>query len=239
MRQIRFAALVPCFNVGKACVPVLRQTIAQVAQCVAVDDGSSDDTYRYMQSLQSENLHLLQHPQNRGKGHALLTGFRFILSQPWEIEAILTLDGDGQHDPSLIPEFQSLYEMNRYDLIYGNRMLNLSGMPAHRRMLNAFSNWTMSRICSQAIADSQCGFRLYSTGFLEKVLDQMRTGRYEFETEILIKACRMKSRIASLTIPTIYSEQSAVLSHHSFPDVLRIAKLMAFNFFRHRTRGTP
>ena len=161
MRKIHYAAVVPCYNVGKACEPVLRQTSALITTVVAVNDGSTDDTASVLSGLNLSNLSVLQHPSNRGKGAALMTGFRHLLDTT-DCDAIITLDSDGQHDPSLVPEFQHVFDSNQADLIYGNRMVRMSGMPHHRRWLNSLSNRIISRICKQRIADSQCGFRLYS-----------------------------------------------------------------------------
>jgi glycosyltransferase involved in cell wall biosynthesis len=228
----RYAAIIPCYNVGKACIPVVTRTAPQVDFCVVVDDGSTDDTTEVLSKLKLNNLQILRHPKNMGKGSALVTGFRFVLQEHAEVDAVFTLDGDGQHDPSLISDFKEMFEQNRPDLIYGNRMLNASSMPAGRRSLNRFSNSIMTRICGQQIFDSQCGFRLYSKNLLNEVLNDLHTGTYVFETEILIQACRKGVRIGTVPISTIYSEQSKVLSHHNLLDVLRIARLMLAHSFR-------
>lgn len=228
----QFAALIPCYNVGKALIPVVTQTAFQVSLCVVVDDGSTDDTRKHLETLKLPNIHVLLHQKNLGKGAALLTGFRFLLQEGKSIEAVLTLDGDGQHDPSYIEKFKQVFEETRADLIYGNRMSNMSGMPTGRRLLNRFSNRLMTRICGQPIFDSQCGFRLYSQKLLAAVIDDLHTGRYVLETEILIEACQKGFKIEMIPISTIYSEQSNVLSHHNFYDVLRIGRLMVSYFFR-------
>lgn len=225
MKKFSYAAVVPCYNVGRACEAVLRKTSAQIGTVVAVNDGSTDDTGSALSSLNLPNLSVLQHPSNRGKGAALMTGFRHLMDTT-DCDAVITLDSDGQHDPSLLPEFQHLFDSNQADLIYGNRMVRMSGMPHHRRWLNSLSNRIISRICKQPIADSQCGFRLYSRKLLTSVMDQLRTCRYELETEILILCCLKKMQVASVPIPMIYSKQSTELSNHSLTDVLRITKLL-------------
>ena len=226
----RFAALIPCYNVGRACLPVITQASAQVQLCVAVDDGSSDDTHAAMQSLKLANLHILRHEKNLGKGAALVSGFRLILEE--RMDAVITLDGDGQHDPSLIPEFTAEFDAGRPDLICGNRMKDHRAMPRHRQWLNRLSNRTISSICNRPILDSQCGFRLYSTKLIAAVIDELKTGRYALETEILIKASRMGLDIRFVPVSTIYSPETNSLSHHNLYDVLRIARLVAVHFFK-------
>lgn len=222
----RYGAVIPCFNVGAACVRVLRETAGRVPVCIAVDDGSTDSTAEVLDSLQIENLTVLHHKKNLGKGAALITGFRHILAEFIDIDAVLTLDGDGQHDPSLIPLFIEEFERSKPELAYGNRFANRQGMPWHRAILNELSNWFISRICRQKILDSQCGFRLYSRELIQDQIQNWNTSHYELETEILIKAARQNKKIASVPITMIYSPESTKLSHHNLYDVIRIARVV-------------
>lgn len=225
-----FAALIPCYNVGKACIQVILKSAQSVDLCIAVDDGSTDDTYSCMKTVSAPNLVVLRHEENLGKGAALLTGFRYLLGK--KVEAIVTLDGDGQHDASLISRFTSEFDDSRAALICGNRMMDQGSMPLHRKWLNRLSNRIISRICRKEIHDSQCGFRLYSTALLEAIIDDLKTVRYELETEILIKACRLGMDVRFVPISTIYSRETTHLSHHNFYDVLRIARLLTTHYWK-------
>jgi hypothetical protein len=142
---------------------------------------------------------------------------------------VVTLDGDGQHDPSLIPIFIEEFEKEAPDLIYGNRFANRQGMPWHRGILNQLSNRVISRICGQQILDSQCGFRLYSRNLIQDQIDQWNSWRYELETEILIKASRQGRKLRSVPVSMIYSPEATKLSHHSLYDVIRIARVLMGN----------
>jgi glycosyltransferase involved in cell wall biosynthesis len=224
----RFAALIPCYNVGRACIPVITRTAAQVDLCVAVDDGSTDSTRSSLESLSLPNLHLLRHERNKGKGAALVSGFRFLLEM--KIDAVITLDGDGQHDPDLIPRFTAAFTEGHPALVCGNRMADQGTMPLHRQWLNRLSNWTISRICRRSIADSQCGFRLYSRQLIEAVIGKLKTVHYEMETEILIHASRLGMDVRFVPVSTIYTRETNDLSHHSLFDVLRIARLVTVHF---------
>lgn len=221
-----YLALVPCYNVGDACKPVLTEVLRHVELCVAIDDGSTDKTASVIQELKLPGLTLLSHSSNLGKGRALITGFRHTIESHPELDSVITLDGDGQHDPGLIPSFIQKHEQENADLVYGNRMTNLRGMPTHRRWLNALSNKLVSGICKMRIYDSQCGFRLYSMKLLRLLLNDLKSERYELETEILIRACDKGLNISSVPIPTIYSAETTALSHHSLSDVIRIGKLL-------------
>jgi glycosyltransferase involved in cell wall biosynthesis len=222
----RYLAIVPCYNVGDACKPVLSQVLRHVNICIAVDDGSTDQTSAVIEGLKLPGLELVKHSTNLGKGKALITGFRHAIELYPDLDSIITLDGDGQHDPNLIPNFLQQHEQESADLVYGNRMTEMREMPLHRKWLNALSNNLISGICKMRIHDSQCGFRLYSTKLLHMVLDELRSERYELETEILIRACKKQLKISWVPIPTIYSAETTALSHHSLSDVIRIGKLL-------------
>jgi glycosyltransferase involved in cell wall biosynthesis len=222
----KYAALVPCYNVGSACEKVLKGIAQFVTIIIVVDDGSTDNTASIVQQTAVEGVQLLRHEENQGKGAALATGFTHLLQTKPNLDSVITLDGDGQHDPGLIPKFIEAREQQRVDLVYGDRMKDLTRMPHHRRWLNTLSNRLISRICRTHIDDSQCGFRLYSTALLRSVLNEVRSVRYEAETEILIRSCRKKFTITSVPISTIYSLETSALSHHSLTDVLRIGTLL-------------
>jgi glycosyltransferase involved in cell wall biosynthesis len=222
----KYLVIVPCYNVGDACKPVLMQALSHVDHCLAIDDGSTDKTASVIQELKSPRLTLLSHPRNLGKGRALITGFRQAIESYPELDSVITLDGDGQHDPGLIPVFIEKHEKENAGLVYGNRMTDLSGMPLHRQWLNALSNKLVSGICKMRIYDSQCGFRLYSMKLLKLVLNELKSEHYELETEILIRACKKRVEISWVPIPTIYSAETTALSHHSLSDVIRIGKLL-------------
>jgi glycosyltransferase involved in cell wall biosynthesis len=222
----QYSAIIPCYNVGPACERVLREVIKYVPMVVVVDDGSNDNTSLTIKQAQIPGVKLIAHSQNRGKGAALMTGFRHLLETHPELDSVLTLDGDGQHDAQLIPKFIESREQHQADLVYGNRMTDLTSMPWHRQQLNSLSNRLISGICKMRIEDSQCGFRLYSTNLLRAIFNELKTLRYELETEILIRSCRKQFKIAGVPISTIYSPETSAMSHHSLTDVLRIGKLL-------------
>ena len=215
------AAIVPCFNVGSACVPVVRACSRNLDLCIVIDDGSTDDTARQVESLGASNCRTICHGKNLGKGSALITGFRHILREQPQIDAVVTLDGDGQHDPVFISEFADQFRQKKIDLIYGNRMSQPDGMPKHRRILNAIANGLVSHVCRCLIHDSQCGYRLYSRRLLCSVIEDLKTTRYEMETEILILACKRNFHVGFVPITSIYSAETTTLSRNDYPGHLR------------------
>jgi hypothetical protein len=78
-------------------------------------------------------------------------------------------------------------------------------MPAARRFANAFSSGWTGALAGQPVSDSQCGYRLYRREVIART--PLTAGRYEIETEAVIRAARLGFRISEITIPTVYGEE--------------------------------
>jgi glycosyltransferase involved in cell wall biosynthesis len=177
-------AIIPAYNSESYLTKLLPEVQGYISDILVVDDGSADATSATAESLGAT---VLRHPTNRGKGAALKTGFAYALEN--NIDMVLTLDSDGQHNPQYIPAFLQAFEKTGIDLIIGSRILDKVDMPWQRR----FSNWTTSHLLSLLlkvkIDDLQCGYRLYSRQLLERL--QLESDHFELETEIVIKAIRV------------------------------------------------
>jgi glycosyltransferase involved in cell wall biosynthesis len=141
------------------------------------------------------------------------------MDQGWEW--VLTMDGDGQHDPDDIANFMPL--LGKYDLILGNRMDDSARVPLLRRIGNLASSMLVSLLCFQRIRDSQTGFRVYSTDMLRQL--PLRSSRYDLETEVVIKASRKGFRIGHCRIQTIYAGE--VSRFRNIKDSLRFLVVVA------------
>ena len=209
---MQVAALVPAYQAAAKLGEVLRRLAALDCPPVVlvVDDGSRDGT---AQVARRHGARVLSFAANRGKGHALLAGFAALRE---EFEAVVTLDADGQHPPECLPMLVQAAE-DGADLVLGARA-RTPDMPLARRFANGFSSGWATWLAGQRVSDSQCGYRLHSRRLLEHT--PLTPGRYEVETELVVRAARLGFRIAEVEIPTIYgAEQSQV---HAFRDVPRI-----------------
>ena len=192
-------ALVPAWNEAAYVRPVLEGTLAFLPTLL-VDDGSTDDTAVIARAAGAV---VISHPQNQGKGAALMTGFGWALEQGYE--AVLTLDADGQHDPVEISEFLAAYEADAGELIIGRR--DFGQMPFVRRCVNPFGSWLLSLALGTRIYDNQSGYRLYTRALLE-ILDPPSTG-FELEVEAVVQAVYAGMRIGWVDIRTIYGTGKA------------------------------
>ncbi len=209
---MQVAALVPAYQAAAKLGEVLLRLAAleRPPVVLVVDDGSSDATALI---ARQHGARVLSFAANRGKGHALLAGFAALRD---EFDAVVTLDADGQHPPECLPGLVRAAETGA-ELVLGTRA-RTSDMPLARRFANGFSSGWATWLAGQRISDSQCGYRLHSRRLLEHT--PLTPGRYEVETELLVRAARLGFRIAEVEIPTIYGgERSQV---HALRDVPRI-----------------
>lgn len=221
-----FAVLVPAYQAAAHLGEVLLRIRALPAppHVLVVDDGSRDATAEVARQFGAE---VVSFAANRGKGHALIEGFRHLT----EYDGVITMDADGQHPPECVPEFIAAAEAGA-ELVLGTRARS-SGMPPLRRFANGFSSGWCSAIAGQRISDSQCGYRLYSRSVLAAT--PVRPSRYEVETEMAVRAARRGFRIAEVTIPTVYGDETSHLSLTR--DVPRIVGMMLRLTFEPRPRS--
>ena len=202
---MRTIILIPALDLADRIDGLLREVrrTAPDAGVLVVDDGSTDGTAAIAAAV--EGVEVVSHERNRGKGAALKTGFGKALREGYE--ALITIDGDGQHPPGLIPEFRRKADECGADLVVGSRFGDLSRMPLHRRFSNRMTSWAASRAAGKRLPDSQSGYRWIRAEVVRSV--PLRTDHYETETELLIGAARRGFRIESVPIPTVYGDEKS------------------------------
>ncbi len=221
----KFGVVIPAYNEESRIGPVLRKIKKYIIpeNIIVVDDGSLDKTSIVSRS---EGVTVIVLEKNMGKGYALRTGFNYLLRNNG-IKALLTIDSDGQHDPDEIPLFMEKFDRDKADIIIGNRMSDTSSMPVLRKITNRLTSRIISSIAGCRITDSQSGYRLIKCDLLRKL--ELRSDRFDAESEILIKAARLDSDITSVRTKTIYlSEESKI---RPIQDSVRFFKLVIRSYF--------
>ncbi len=218
---MKIAIVIPAYNEEKTIEKLLDHfKHFPKRNIIVVDDGSNDKTSFIVEKFGAT---LLKHKENLGKGMAHRTAFEFVISNGFE--GVITMDGDGQHDPQEIDNFIKVKKSA--DILIGTRKMTLGNMPLLRYLTNKVTSLTVSLIASQRIFDSQSGYRYISSEVLRKV--PLRTERFQTESEILIKAGRMGFRIGSVPISTIYKERKSYIN--PFIDTCRFISLAARSLF--------
>jgi len=223
----KICAIIPAFNEAEAISAVVKGVISQGIDALVVNDGSTDNTALI---AQNRGAFVISHKERRGKGIALKTGLDKAVSDNYKL--LFILDADGQHDPNDIPVFLKKLELSGCSAVIGNRMGMPKGMPFVRVLTNKFMSSVISLICCQHIPDSQCGYRLFTREVIANV--NIKSQKFEIESEILIKLSNKGFRIESVPIKTIYANEKSKI--RPIRDTIRFIRLIIKVFLKGNAR---
>ncbi len=222
------AIVIPAYNEARTIYEVAQACLKQLPDVIVIDDGSSDETCNAISDLP---VCLLRNQQNMGKAYSLWRGLQYAVDNG--AHSVITLDGDGQHNPD---DILSLIESNnnRSDwVIIAARMKNRHNAPPHRRFANAFADFWVSWASGYRIRDSQSGFRLYPAALIKQIeIDTSAERSFVFESEILIDAAGLGILSISIPIDTIYHEEARHSHYKPTSDTTMIVKMIAGKLIR-------
>jgi glycosyltransferase involved in cell wall biosynthesis len=201
----KYCVIVPAYREQGRIGTVVEGIRRHCENVVVIDDGSPDDTAK---EAGAAGAVVVKHAVNMGKGVALNTGFKYALENRYEF--LITMDGDGQHDPSDIQGFVAEYTKTGTPVLIGNRMDDPRAMPIVRRLTNRFMSWLLSRKMRQVVPDTQSGFRLFKCDVLSGLAVQAE--RFAAESEILLLLSRQGIKIGSVPIKTIYRGEKSKIN---------------------------
>lgn len=208
-------AVIPTYNNGDTVAVVVRRVLQQGLPVIVVDDGSTDGTQDALKGL---DIKILRHSQNRGKGIALRTGLEEARRLGYR--QALTIDADGQHDPSDIPALVAAAAPRT--LVVGSRNIAAEGMSSGSTFANRFSNFWFTLQTAHKLPDTQTGFRIYPLEDLPSL--KLLTARYEAELTLLVFSAWKGLKLVPVPVKVYYPEDR--VSHfRPFADFFRISVL--------------
>lgn len=208
-------AVIPTYNNGGTVAEVVRRVLQRGLPVIVVDDGSTDGTQDALKGL---DIKILRHSQNRGKGIALRTGLEEARRLGYR--QALTIDADGQHDPSDIPALVAAAAPRT--LVVGSRNIAAEGMSSGSTFANRFSNFWFTLQTAHKLPDTQTGFRIYPLEDLPSL--KLLTARYEAELTLLVFSAWKGLKLVPVPVKVYYPEDR--VSHfRPFADFFRISVL--------------
>lgn len=215
--------VIPAFNEERTIRALAKSALALCPRVMVIDDGCTDATVAQLHDLP---VSLLRHPVNRGKAASLRTAFKHALADG--ALAVVTLDGDGQHDPNDAPGLLTAWRSQIDRLVVGSRLHDKSQFPLARYRANRFACFWISWAAGHPIADSQSGFRVYSNAVMTIATSaRVRGDRFTFESEILIEAADQGHLTAAVAIPGYYPGNARRSHFRPVVDIAKIAVMLA------------
>jgi dolichol-phosphate mannosyltransferase len=199
---MRTLVLLPLYNEAPTVGRVLDQVsrYARGADVLVVDDGSTDGSADVLRARPAVGV--LTHPQNEGYGQSLIDGFAYALGHGYE--AVVTLDGDEQHEPHQIPQF--LEALAGADIVSGSRYLDPTAggdpAPPDRRRLNEEITARVRAITGYPITDAFCGFKAYRAAALAAL--RLDEPSYGLPLQVWVQAAAHRLRVVELATARIY-----------------------------------
>ena len=179
----RSLAIIPCYNEETTIKTVIRKTKKHVDEVLVIDDGSRDKTSKFAKAAGAK---VISNKMNRGKSAGIRMGFNYALQRNFDY--VVTLDGDGQHNPNEIPMLLNDVKNNGHDITLGTRWGKSTEMPLWRKVGKRILDYITGLGNGGHITDSQCGFRAFNRKAIENLALRLKGYGFTVESEQLIRA---------------------------------------------------
>src|SRR5947209_8012543 len=197
---MRWLTAIPIYNEAAHIHGVLGEVRRYSPEILVVNDGSTDDTPKLLE--REAGVRVVTHSKNSGYGAALSSAFAYTLEHNFDV--LVTMDCDGQHEPSRIPVL--LEAMCGLDIVSGSRYLRDfrqdTPAPGDRRRINAIITQEINERYGLDITDAFCGFKAYRRDALAK-LRITETG-WGMPLQLWVQAARLGLRVREVGVPRLY-----------------------------------
>lgn len=201
---MKWLTAIPVYNEAKSVPAVLAEVRRYCPDILVVDDGSSDGTPELL--ARESGITVVTHSQNRGYGAALKTAFEFAREHGYDV--LVTMDCDGQHEPSRIPVL--LEAMHDVNIVSGSRYFRDfrqdTPAPTDRRFINATITHELNQRFGLNITDAFCGFKAYDRRAIESLT--ITEPGWGMPLELWVRAARACLTIREIGVPRLYLDPS-------------------------------
>ena len=189
---------IPAYNEEAKIKDVIKKSLPYVDKVVVCDDGSTDDTAVVAKKAGAV---VISHEKNLGYGATISTLFDYCRNNA---EIMVTLDGDGQHDPDQIPDLINVILKHNVDVVIGSRSLrDEKDLPSYRRAGIKIITSTINSATNLKVTDSQSGFRAYAKSAID-LIHPTESGM-AVSTEILLSISNNGLSMAEVPITVSYT----------------------------------
>lgn len=203
MNKYKVLVAIPVFNEIDV-IDIIRRVKKFSLDVLVIDDGSNNSLKEKLVDI--ERIHLITHSENIGYGKAIIDAFTFAINNGYDY--LITMDGDGQHEPEEIPLFLNGIPLYDCDILSGSRYLLTSGLnkeiPKERYRINREITGFVNRITGFNLTDAFCGFKTYKVEKL-KMLHLTEYG-YGMPLQLWLQAWKIGLRVHETPVKLIYKD---------------------------------
>lgn len=228
--------VIPAYNPGEELIPYVENLINSDYKSILLIDDGSKLTHRHLfdQLEAKEEVTLIRHAVNLGKGRALKNAINYFLNlqatKQWS--GMITVDSDGQHLIGDVEKISAELNAKSNSLVLGARDFDEMDVPFKSKFGNKLTKLIFKLLYGRSLKDTQTGLRGFSTDIIHKFID-LQGERFSYETDVLIYAVRQKVEITEITIQTVYIEGNSETHFRPIADSIEIYSLLLRNFFKY------
>ena len=199
-------ACIPAYNEESHIENLIKSAKNHVDSVVVCDDGSTDNTANIAKNA---GAIVISHKRNKGYGASVISLFNYAREN--NVDAMITIDGDGQHNPDQIPLLLNTISKHNVDVVIGSRFLNPNiEAPGYRQRGIKIITSTANYGTDLKVSDSQSGFRSYSKIAINAI--HPTEEGMSVSTEILLKISNKGLSLAEVPITVSYDGDTS--QHH-------------------------
>lgn len=225
----RLAVAIPALNPTVELIHYTKQLIENNFSSIIVVNDGSNDRYVFEQLRAFDNVTVLHHEVNLGKGRALKTAFQHCVTHLPHIDGVITADADGQHAIEDVCNVAKYFAQNETSLILGERSFEDVDVPKKSFIGNVICSHLFYYLFKKKLSDTQTGLRAIPFSILSDLI-ALKGERYEYEINMLIYAIKRNIPIDGIRIQTIYYNNNAGTYYKAIADSFKILKKLVIGF---------
>jgi glycosyltransferase involved in cell wall biosynthesis len=229
----KISVVIPCYREKAHVLDVISRIPDYVDNIICVDDCCPDKTGEFIkQNCDDNRIVIITHDKNQGVGGAMISGYKAALDSSADI--IVKIDGDGQMDPELLPQFINPIINNNSDYTKGNRFFdieNISAMPIMRLLGNAVLSF-MSKLSTGywKTFDPNNGYTAINAKALKHIPLQKINPGYFFESDMLFRLNTLHAVVVDIPMVAKYGEETSHVN--IFNSIFIFSFFHTRNFFK-------
>lgn len=236
----KIAVVIPCYKVCDHVLAVIGEIGAEVSRIFVIDDCCPDRSGYYVEThCKDQRVTVIRNPHNLGVGGAVMCGYEAAIAEGWDI--IVKLDGDGQMDPRLIPNFVAPIIRGEADYTKGNRFFNLEDvrlMPKMRLLGNAALSF-ITKLSSGYwdLFDPTNGYTAIHSNVARHLPFKKISCRYFFETDMLFRLNTLRAVVIDIPMSAKYGSEvsnlkiSKVIGEFFIKHIRNFTKRIFYNYY--------